>query len=635
VRFDVTATLAAAEVPAPTREGGGSTVWARHRSWSLLSRRLPRVFGSTDSVVDDVGHEVAVPRPRSLGPAWWHTSLPSLPPLKRPVAGQGVCCAFARSYEPGRTLRVECLILERPGEDVGGVPVNAMVGLVLGILLAMAGVYLFARQRASTARGLAEQIIANANREADNIRRQAGLVAKEEALRRRELLDAEADAARRDIREQERRIEKRADVLDQKMELVTKKENDVDVAQRSLTDLQDELRHRHQELKQTLAAQLENLQNIARLSRDEARELLLKRVENELSGEMGQLVLRHQAHVQETCQRTCREILTTTIQRYAASHTAEITVSTVDIPNDDMKGRIIGREGRNIRAFEKATGVDVIVDDTPGVVIVTGFDSVRREIAKLALERLIQDGRIHPTRIEEIVKETQEEMEQHIHRLGQHAAVEANVVGLHDKLLDLLGRLYFRTSYSQNVLRHSLEVAYLTGLLAEEVGLNGPLGRRCGLLHDIGKAADHEMEGGHPAVGAELARRYGEAKEVIHAALGHHDDLRVDTPYTLLVSAADAISASRPGARRETLEKYVRRLEELESLVLGFPGVEQAYAIQAGREIRVLVDSQRLDDAESAKLCREIAHSIQERLTYPGEVKVTVLRESRTVEFAR
>ena len=262
------------------------------------------------------------------------------------------------------------------------------------------------------------------------------------------------------------------------------------------------------------------------------------------------------------------------------------------------------------------------------MVIVTGFDSVRREIAKIALERLIQDGRIHPTRIEEIVKETQEDMEKHIRRLGQQAALEANVVGLHEKLLDYLGRLHFRTSYSQNVLRHSLEVAYLTGLLAEEVGLNGPLGRRCGLLHDIGKAADHEMEGGHPLVGAELARRYGESKEVIHAALGHHDDLRVETPYTLLVSAADAISASRPGARRETLEKYVRRLEELESLALGFPGVEQAYAIQAGREVRVLVDSQQLDDAESAKLCRDIAQSIQSQLTYPGEVKVTVLRET-------
>jgi ribonuclease Y len=363
--------------------------------------------------------------------------------------------------------------------------------------------------------------------------------------------------------------------------------------------------------------------------------MLLKRVEEESRGEIGAVVLRHEAAARELCQQKSREILTTTIQRYAAPHTAEVTVSTVDIPSDEMKGRIIGREGRNIRAFEKATGVDVIVDDTPGVVVVTGFDSVRREIAKTALEKLIQDGRIHPTRIEEIVRETQEEMDQHIRRIGQEAAQEAEVVGLHEKLLEYLGRLKFRTSYSQNVLRHSIEVAFLTGMMAEEIGLSGALGRRCGLLHDIGKAADHEMEGGHPAVGAELAKRYGEAREVVHAALGHHDDLRVDVPYTVLVAAADAISASRPGARRETLEKYVRRLEELEALALGFPGVEHAYAIQAGREVRVLVDSQQMDDAGSAALCREVAQAIQNQLSYPGEVKVTVVRETRSVEFAR
>jgi ribonuclease Y len=509
------------------------------------------------------------------------------------------------------------------------------VGLFLGLLIGVAGAYLNARFRAKTAHGLAGQILNNANLEADTIRKQGELAAKEEVLKRREDFEVEIDRARRDFREQERRLDKRADILDQKLELINTKEVELKAVGRTLADQQEEVRQRHAEVKQTLATQLENLQRIGRLSRDDAQEMLLKRIEGELIHEIGCLVMKHQVTMQESCQQKSREILTTTIQRYAASHTAETTVSTVDIPNDEMKGRIIGREGRNIRAFEKATGVDVIVDDTPGVVIVTGFDSIRREIAKISLERLIQDGRIHPTRIEEIVKETQEDIEKHIRRLGQEAALEANVVGLHEKLLDYLGRLHFRTSYSQNVLRHSLEVAYLTGLLAEEIGLNGLIGRRCGLLHDIGKAADHEMDGGHPLVGAELARRYGESKEVIHAALGHHDDLRVETPYTLLVSAADAISASRPGARRETLEKYVRRLEELESLALGFPGVDQAYAIQAGREIRVLVDSQQLGDAESAKLCRDIAQSIQSRLTYPGEVKVTVLRESRSVEFAR
>jgi ribonuclease Y len=508
-------------------------------------------------------------------------------------------------------------------------------GLFVGMLGGLASALLIARLRAQTARGLAEQILANAGREADTIRKQADLAVKEEALARREALDSEVDKVRRDLREQERRLEKREDVLEQKVELLNKRERECETLQCSLANQGDQLRKTQQELRSTLNDQKELLQRLSQISPDEARELLLRRIEDELSGEVGSRILRFEAQMRESCQVKARDILTTTIQRCAAAHTAEITVSTVDIPNDDMKGRIIGREGRNIRAFEKATGVDVIVDDTPGLVIVTGFDSVRREVAKVALQRLIQDGRIHPTRIEEIVQETQQAMDQHIQHLGEQAALEANVVGLHQKLLDYLGRLHFRTSYSQNVLRHSLEVAFLTGLLAEEVGLLGALGRRCGLLHDIGKAADHEMEGGHPVVGAELLRRYGEPKEVIHAALGHHDDLRVETPYTLLVAASDAISASRPGARRETLEKYVRRLEELEALALGFPGVEQAFAIQAGREVRVLVDSEQVDDAGGAKLCRDIAMSIQSQMTYPGEVKVTVLRETRSVEFAR
>ncbi len=513
--------------------------------------------------------------------------------------------------------------------------IGGLIGLFLGMLGGIAGAYLMARLRAQTARGLADQIIASAQREAETICLQADLRAKQDALTRRDELDREMEETRKSLREQERKIDKRGDLLDQKLELINRKEREFESIQHYLTEQQEDLQKRQLELKQTHAEQRDLLFKIGRLSPEEARSMLLTRVQEELRGEVGGLIMRHEASVRETCQQRAREILTTTIQRYAASHTAEVTVSTIDIPSDEMKGRIIGREGRNIRAFEKATGVDVIVDDTPGVVVVTGFDSVRREIAKIALEKLIQDGRIHPTRIEEIVKETQEEMEQHIRRLGQEAAQEAEVTNLHDKLLDYLGRLKFRTSYSQNVLRHSIEVAFLTGMMAEEIGLSGSLGRRCGLLHDIGKAADHEMEGGHPVVGAELAKRYGESPEVVHAALGHHDDLRVDVPYTVLVAAADAISASRPGARRETLEKYVRRLEELEALALGFPGVEHAYAIQAGREVRVLVDSQLLDDAASASLCRDVARAIQNQLNYPGEVKVTVLRETRTVEFAR
>jgi ribonuclease Y len=511
---------------------------------------------------------------------------------------------------------------------VAGETTRFLLGLLVGTVGSLIILQLRSRWRAHEARGHAIAILAEARREAE-------LRSKEDDLRRREAFEGEVEEARKDLREHEKRLENRSDALDRKLDVIQEKERVQDALHQELAAQRDELARRHAEAQQVLADQRQMLHHITGLRSDEARTLLLRRTEEELHQELGGLILRHEQTLRETCHQRTREILISTIQRYAASHTAEVTVSTVDIPNDDMKGRIIGREGRNIRAFEKATGVDVIVDDTPGVVIITGFDSVRREIAKIALERLIQDGRIHPTRIEEMVRDTQQEMDGHIRELGRAAAQEANVADLHEKLHDLLGRLKFRTSYSQNVLQHSLEVAYLTGLMAEEVGLDGALGRRCGLLHDIGKAADHEMEGGHPAIGAELARRYGERHEVVHAAFGHHDDLRPDSPYTLLVAAADTISASRPGARRETLEKYVRRLEELEALACGFPGVEQAYALQAGREIRVIADSQQLTDADAAKLCRDIAKAVQEQLIYPGEVKVTVLRETRNVEFAR
>lgn len=519
--------------------------------------------------------------------------------------------------------------------DVVGEIIAGLLGLLVGGACVFGGLLVYTRLRVRTARDQAEAVLTDGRRQSETILKEAELQAKEHALRRRIALDAEAEEIRKGFRDQEKRLEKRDDLLDQKLELINKKERDFESVQRYLAEQQEELARRGQEVRQALADQREALHRISGIGQEDARELLLRRVQDELSHEIGGLILKHEQLLKDTTAQKAREILATAIQRYAAGHTAETTVSTVDIPTDDMKGRIIGREGRNIRAFEKATGVDVIVDDTPGIVIVSGFDNIRRETAKLALEKLIQDGRIHPTRIEEVVAETQEEMERHIRQLGRMAAQEANVPGLHEKLFDYLGRLKFRTSYSQNVLRHSIEVAYLTGLLAEEIGLDGALGRRCGLLHDIGKAADHEMEGGHPAIGADLVKRYGEGKEVIHAALGHHDDLRTDTPYTVLVAAADAISASRPGARRDTLDKYVRRLEDLEALACGFPGVEQAYAIQAGREIRVIADSHRLGDEAAAKLCRDIAKAVQEQLTYPGEVKVTVLRETRSVEFAR
>jgi ribonuclease Y len=508
----------------------------------------------------------------------------------------------------------------------------ALVGAAVGY----GGVRLRDRLQANSARARVAELTAQAQKEAENIRKEGELRAKDEMIRRREECTREIERARAELREQERRLEKREDGLEQKHQFVLKKERSLESGQRKLHERREHAERRARELDEAIRQQTARLHEISTLSRDQAEKLLLERLEKELADEVAGRIQRHEERLRAASEEKARAILATAIHRFAAEHTADSTVSTVDIPSDDMKGRIIGREGRNIRTFEKCTGVDVIVDDTPGVVVVSAFDNVRRETAKLALTKLIQDGRIHPSRIEEVVKETQAEMEKHIAEVGKQAALDANVGTLHDKLLQLLGRLKFRTSYSQNVLQHSLEVAHLCGLMADELGLSGPLARRCGLLHDVGKAADHEMEGGHPKIGAELAKRYGEtSKEVLHAIAGHHDDVTVDHVYTVLVAAADAISAARPGARRETLEKYVKRLEELEAVATGFPGVEHAYAIQAGREVRVIANASQTSDSDAVRVCRDIAKAIEERLNYPGEIKVTVVRETRAVEFAR
>jgi len=493
------------------------------------------------------------------------------------------------------------------------------------------------RSRLANAQARGAEIAAQARREADNLLKDAQLQAKEDLFKRQEEFKREMEKERGKLREQEHRLEKREDLFDQKQREQQESDKMLKVAQKKLAERKEIVDCKTKELEGLLKTQGDKLLEIAKLNRDQAEKMLLERVENELSNEVAGRIQKHEAQIKSVAEEKAREILVSAIQRYSAAHTADTTVSTVDIPSDDMKGRIIGREGRNIRTFEKATGVDVIVDDTPGVVIVSAFDNVRREIGRLSLIKLIQDGRIHPSRIEEVVKETQEEMDRHILEIGKQAVQDANVVGpVQDKLMQLLGRLRFRTSYSQNVLQHSVEVAHLCGMMADDLGLNGPLARRCGLLHDVGKAADHEMEGGHPKVGAELAKRYGEtSKEVLHAILGHHDDVTIGHIYTVLVAAADAISASRPGARRETLEKYVKRLEELEALASGFPGVEHAYAIQAGREVRVLANASQLTDSDSVRLCREIAKAIEQQLNYPGEIKVTVVREIRAVEMAK
>jgi ribonuclease Y len=490
----------------------------------------------------------------------------------------------------------------------------------------------FARRDAETE---ARQIIDRAQVDAANRTKSAELEIKEEAIRHRAEMDRELNKMRDELRERERSLDKRQSTVEQQAEDLRKQERIVEGTQRRLTERLEDTNKRQEELAKLLDMQRQTLHELSGLSPPEATARLLGMLDKELQQETGALILRHQKRLEETVQERSRELMLTTLQRYAAAHTAESTTSTVDIPSDEMKGRIIGREGRNIRAFEKETGVDVIIDDTPGVVIVSGFDPVRREVARQSLNKLIADGRIHPTRIEEVVAETRDEIDQFLQRQGEQAAHEVDVPGLQPRIVQMLGRLHFRTSYSQNVLRHSVEVAFLTGMLAEMIGLNGTLGRRCGLLHDIGKAADHDLEGGHPKIGADLLKRHGECPEVVHAALGHHDEIVTEYPYTMLVATADACSASRPGARRETLERYVKRLEELENIATSFKGVDQAFAIQAGRELRVIVNAKEIDDAVAAKICRDVAQAFEEQLTYPGEIKVTVVRESRFVAIAR
>jgi len=474
-----------------------------------------------------------------------------------------------------------------------------------------------------------------AEAEAKRVVAQAEAQAKSLLIAQREKFDSETETTRQQLRAEEKRLAKREDLLDQKLENLNTKERVLESNERALAEREKGLAQRDRELAELLSQQQAMLLKVSNLSMDQARAMLMDRVEKDMEREVAQLIQKRLEEARERAEAQAREVIITAIQRYAAEHSCDSTVSTVEIASDDMKGRVIGREGRNIRAFEKATGVDVIVDDTPGMVVVSAFDPVRREVARRSLEKLIQDGRIHPTRIEEVVAATEKEIHKQILEYGKQAVMDVNIRGLHGKLQELLGRLHFRTSYGQNVLKHSSEVAYLSQVIADELGLNGQLARRCGLLHDIGKAVDHEVEGSHPQIGAELCKRYGEKEDVVNAVAGHHGDVEATSLYTPIVAAADAISASRPGARRETLERYVQRLQKLEEIASGFEGVKQAYAIQAGREVRVIVDAENVDDRLSAKVARDIARRVEDEMEYPGEVKVTVVREVRCVEYAR
>ena len=481
----------------------------------------------------------------------------------------------------------------------------------------------------------ADQLLDQANREAESLKTQILLEAKEEALEIKSKAEAELAEARRIQMVRDEKLDRRNEQLDHQESALRKQQRGLENSQQRLDVGLKSLSEQRDELKELEQQQRKLLESASGMSRAEASDRLMKSLSEELEHDRGKLLLKQKKRLTDEAKQQSREMLLTAIQRYASEFTADSTTSTVDVPNDEMKGRIIGREGRNIRAFEKATGIDVIIDDTPGVVIVSGFDPVRREVARRSLTKLIADGRIHPSKIDEVVESTRQQIQELIVQKGREAADEVNVPGLHDRLIEMLGRLHFRTSYSQNVLRHSVEVAFLSGMIAEMIGLNGDLARRCGLLHDIGKAADHELEGGHPKIGADLLRRHNERAEVVHAAFGHHDEIVVEHPYTMIVATGDACSASRPGARRESLERYIKRMEELESIAKRFDGVKEAYAVSAGREMRVIIDSTSTNDEQAAVICHEIAKAFERELLYPGEIKVTVLRESIFTETAK
>ncbi len=510
-----------------------------------------------------------------------------------------------------------------------------LIGAGIGVLLGVGVSYLYTLAVGRGAKKNAEAILESAELESASRKKDAEIKIKEMELERTAEVERKLNKMRESLHKRERSLDKRQSQVDQQSDALTKQESFIEKSQNRLKSKIERADQREKDLVEIFEKQRKELHKVTGLSEEEATARLLKLLEDELSDEVGGRILRHEKRLQEACAEKTREILLVAMQRYAASHTSESTTSTIDIPNDEMKGRIIGREGRNIRAFEKETGIDVIIDDTPGVVIVSGFDPVRREVARASLDRLIADGRIHPTRIEEVVKECQSEMDDKLRVIGIEAAEEVDVPGLQGRVIELLGRLHFRTSYSQNVLRHSIEVAFVSGMLAEAFGLDGRLARRCGLLHDIGKAADHEMEGGHPKIGADILKRNGENEEVVHAAFGHHDEILIEHPYTVIVAIADACSASRPGARRESLDRYIKRMEELETIAKEFAGVQRAFAVQAGREVRVIASAKDTDDAKAAKICRDIADAYEEQLSYPGEIKVTVIRESRYLELAR
>lgn len=509
--------------------------------------------------------------------------------------------------------------------------INIAVFLISAVIFTFVGIYTrkkIAESKMESAENEAKKILEMANIEAENKKKEEIFKAKEEIMNARKDLDQEIRERRGEVQSQERRLIQKEENLERKLDTMEKKEKDLERKHQEIDD-------KRNEIESVLNKQMEELQKISELTKEDAKKQLLSEMEHQLTAEKANLVRNMENQIKETADKTAKEVIGYAIQKCAADHTSETTVSIVALPNDDMKGRIIGREGRNIKTLETLTGIDLIIDDTPEAVVISGFDPLRREVARIALEKLIEDGRIHPAKIEEMVEKAKEEINQIIKEEGERAILETGVVSLPQDLTLLIGKLKYRTSYGQNVLNHSIEVSNLARIMAEELGLDATLARRAGLLHDIGKALDHDMEGTHVELGVEVLRKYKENENVINCVQAHHGDVEPKTIEAVLIQAADAISASRPGARRETLEAYIKRLEQLENIADSFEGVDKSFAIQAGREIRIIVKPEKVDDNQMTLMARDIAKKVEDEMEYPGQIKVNVVRETRVIDYAK